>query len=218
MTQALRNICRFFKEEPLRISLFYIPLHALIYFLTQYISRTYTDISCPLDDLIPLVPFFSLPYLLWYIYMALGILVPFFTGNRKMLRVTAFVTLGGMCFCLLCCLAFPSHFPGRPELSQVTGSGPFTALLRFVYSADQPFNVFPSMHCQGALSTHFALCRSKCFAGRKWPKILSLCFVAAVCASTALIKQHSVLDILPGLAVALMLWLCVRAYEKKKSL
>ena len=218
MTALFKKLVSFFREEPLRLCLLYIPLHSLVFFLTQYIPRRYTDVCCALDGHIPLVPFFSLPYLLWFVYMALGILVPFFSGNRRMLRVTAFVTLGGMFFCLCCCLAFPTHFPLRPEIEDITQNDPFAALTRFIYSADQPFNVFPSMHCQGALSTHFALCRSEFFARRRWTKILSLCFVAIVCASTVLIKQHSVLDVLPGLLVAAALWLCVRLYEKKRPI
>ena len=84
----------------------------------------------------------------------------------------------------------------RPE---VPGSDPFSWLVRFIYQVDTPDNLLPSIHClENWLCFRGALrCRK---VGRGY-QIGMLIFAILVFASTLLVKQHLVLDVVTGIAV-----------------
>ena len=72
--------------------------------------------------------------------------------------------------------------------------------MRFVYAADPATNLFPSIHC---------LVSWMCFIGiRKqkhipvWYKVFSAVFALLVFASTQFTKQHYIIDVFAGAAIA----------------
>ena len=80
-------------------------------------------------------------------------------------------------------------------------------MLRLIYAADTNTNVFPSMHVVGTLAAVIGIFDSRSASlGAKWG-------VAAlgvlINASTVLVKQHSVLDILAGIALYALVYLAV---------
>ena len=98
----------------------------------------------------------------------------------------------------------------RPVLS---GTDIFSRLVMKVYSVDNPYNDFPSLHT--SLSTILAI---------HWVKInrpvgimLSIWTVLIV-ASTLLIKQHYIPDVIFGLALAFgVSWLSIKVIGQKKA-
>ena len=74
-------------------------------------------------------------------------------------------------------------------------------LFEMIYLADHPFNTFPSLHVTYAGQTVLAL----------WPTLgggkrmfLSI-WLALICASVLLVRQHHVLDVVGGLGLAVLL-------------
>ncbi len=203
-------VLRFFRDEPLRLTPFYYLFHSLVYFLSQLRTDGFHTVYCAANDLIPFIPWFIIPYVLWYFYLAFGILYTFFCGNRRQLWRQAVLTLGGAFVCLIVCIIYPSTFPGRGDLAAAE-CGPVAArLLSFIYGADRPINVLPSMHCQGAISTHLVLRSSDLFKNRPWLRVMSLIFAVTVCFATVFVKQHSVIDVLAALILSALL--CIPAY------
>ena len=97
--------------------------------------------------------------------------------------------------CLLAFIIVPSTII-RPE---ITGNGIFEQLTKLIYSMDSPDNLLPSIHC---------LENWICFRGamkcKKVGKVYkTFMFVAAILvfASTLMVKQHVVLDVIAGIAV-----------------
>jgi membrane-associated phospholipid phosphatase len=82
----------------------------------------------------------------------------------------------------------------RPVLA---GTDLFTRMIRDVYAGDNPFNDFPSLHT--SVSTILAIhwLRFDRRAG-----ILASISAALIVASTVLIKQHYVADVISGLLLA----------------
>ena len=98
--------------------------------------------------------------------------------------------------CMIMFLVFPTIMI-RPE---ITGNGIFDQLTNFVYSADAPTNLFPSLHC---LESYIIFRAS--FGIKKHTKALVIfngIFALLVFASVLFVKQHLFLDIPAAIIVS----------------
>ena len=91
-------------------------------------------------------------------------------------------------------------------------------LMQLIWKADASVNVCPSIHCQSSA------CMAIAFSGstlarkdRQWLKVLAFGWAALICASTVFTKQHSIIDVFCGLAVALV-WVPVLYLRPRKAL
>lgn len=159
------------------------------------------DISCRLDNKIPLIPFFVIFYVLAYVQWAVGYVVICRESRETCFRVmTAEMTAKLICFVLF--IAFPTtvcneFINARQTVS--SDSGFFGALTGLIYSVDTPNNLFPSIHCLESWA---------CFRGAlglkkvpRWYAPFMLVFAVLVFMSTVFIKQHVLADIPAGILV-----------------
>ena len=63
-------------------------------------------------------------------------------------------------------------------------------------------NVCPSIHCQSSACMALAFTNSRLAKDRPALKVLAWVWAALICASTVFTKQHSIIDVVCGLAVA----------------
>lgn len=149
-------------------------------------------LATPLDQALPFVPLFAIPYLLFLPFL-------FFTFvavalNRwerfRLLAIAAILTIAAADLCYI-------YFQTVVARPAITGSDLGAQLVRFIYAHDQPYNDFPSLHVAGS-----ALCAAAYFRWRKLYGYLSLPLVLAIIASTVLIRQHVLADVAGGLALA----------------
>lgn len=110
----------------------------------------------------------------------------------------------------LICLVFFVCLPTTNTRSEVTGSGVIPFLMRFIYWIDTPSNLFPSIHCFVAwLGTRYLFeCRK--LRHRALTCVFCLIGTLLVFASTLFTKQHVVVDVLSGVAVAEIGYLVAR--------
>ena len=156
----------------------------------------------PIDDRIPFLPIFILPYFAWYFYVAGVLLWLAFdrkTGQilyRQVLAVCLSETIAFVIF-----LAFPTFMP-RPD---VFGQDFLSLLVRLIYRSDFPYNCFPSLHVCLAALTAWVLER----AGPKHLlfRLANLIMLLLIIVSTVLTKQHLSPDIPGGLLLAGLGWL-----------
>ncbi len=153
-------------------------------------------LDLPLDGRIPFVPPFVLGYILVYFTPALSV---FFLRNRAEMYRTflAFGLNSLICFPIF--LLYPVEYPRvQPIPDTVMGH-----LLAFVHVLDRPVNCFPSHHVSTAFTTFFAVRRQDARWGALFGAIA--CLIAV---STLFVKQHYLVDVPAGIAVAcLTLWL-----------
>jgi membrane-associated phospholipid phosphatase len=96
----------------------------------------------------------------------------------------------------------------RPVL---TGTDVLTRMIRDVYASDNPYNDFPSLHT--SLSTIIAL---HWFRVDRRLGIVVAIWTALIVASTVLIKQHYLADVVSGLLLAFgAAWLSTRLFLRK---
>ncbi len=146
----------------------------------------------PLDRLIPLKPDWALVYGALYLFL---ILLPVLSvRDDEHIRRTVWAYLVVWIAAYLCFLAYPTLAP-RPD--EVIGESFGAWGLRFLYSADPPYNCFPSLHV--AHSFVSALTCSRLHRGVGAAAVISALLVAV---STLFTKQHYVLDVVAGMLLA----------------
>ncbi len=166
-------------------------LTSLIYALLNH-GPAVMNLKTPLDAALPVVSIFVIPYvsLQPIIYVSLVLLLltrtRIFQSVSLSLIIAWFVSYAFYFFLQTSVL--------RPVL---TAGDALTRMIRAVYAADNPFNDFPSLHT--SLSTIIALHLSR--VDRRLGIVVSIWTVFIV-ASTVLIKQHYLADIVGGLLLA----------------
>lgn len=168
------------------------------YFLTQPIVEQMPHRAAwclPLDTAIPFFAPFIVIYVLSYLQWIFNYLITAYEGPEVSYRA-----LSGEILSRLVCMVIFLLFPMWMTRPAVVGNDIFSRLTRFIYSVDLPTNLFPSIHCMESwLCFRFALRLKK---PPKWYAPLQLIFTLSVFASTVFVKQHVVLDIVGGVAVA----------------
>lgn len=197
----------------------YIPVYLISFFSIEHIEYDYvTIIHSPIDDMIPFCKYFIIPYLLWFLYMTLPIIFFFFYSREEFIKYVSFLIIG-MSTCLILYVVFPSGLELRPE--HVDSSDIFGALVNFIYMADNPYNVCPSIHCLNSFGAHIAIRKCEYFKQRPAFIYCSFILVVLICLSTFFLKQHSVYDCLTAVPMAVVLYLLIyrlfpRMYDKHR--
>ena len=76
-----------------------------------------------------------------------------------------------------------------------------------IYRSDTPMNVCPSIHVFNSVTLMLAYYRSAIFDAprRRWMRPAAMVLCVSISLSTILLKQHSVIDVVLGLLLALLL-------------
>jgi len=144
------------------------------------------------EDNIPFMPIFVWAYLCIYPLFVLPFL---FIRDTQFFRLFSFSYILVMCICYLCYLVIPVSYTHRPHLEPDT----FSAFaLSIVYGADNSWNCFPSMHVAMSLLASLTIWEVHRVRG-----IFATLLTGLIAASTVLIKQHYVLDLVAGMAITL---------------
>ena len=75
-------------------------------------------------------------------------------------------------------------------------------LVKGLYKADTPTNIFPSIHVYNTVGVFIALRASKHLQGKTWIQIGNLIMTVSIILSTVFLKQHSILDMLGAFIIA----------------
>lgn len=212
------KIRNYVKAHPYTLFFLYIPVYVLWFCLVEhFIVGTYWVSYVPLDDAIPFVEQFVLAYVLWYPFLLGTAAYLYFADPDAFVRY-AWSLVIGLSVSLLICSVFPNGQDLRP--AQFPRDNFFTWLIGRLYSADTNTNVLPSMHVVGSFAASAALFDTDRL--RRKPVIPACAAIlgALIIASTVFIKQHSMLDIYAGFAVAVPIWLIIyrkRLFARKKA-
>ncbi len=187
-----------------------------LYFPINWAWGAVHQLKTPLDEFIPLVPAFVIPYVFVFFAWGAGLMGWAIVWRPKLfLRLVASFTIAcGLSYIVY--LAFQTTVP-RPDLEVTDG---FTRILKWIYSSDRRFNAFPSGH---TLTTTILLLSTYPIVRGLWKVVFCLA-AASIIAATLLLKQHYILDILAGLAVgSFSFWLgqkigpCFYPAEEKRE-
>lgn len=169
-----------------------IPLLNLVYPLLNNAGRPVRELGTAVDDAIPFLSAFAVPYLLWYLFVfALLVLLCFKDRTTYYGTLVAFQI--GLIASYITFFFFQSTV-ARPELTSQDWT---TSLVRFVYWSDQPYNCFPSIHVLTTYLIMRAVLSSSIrnVALRAGTAVMSILIIL----STLFIKQHVIVDAAGGI-------------------
>ena len=186
-------------------------LQHAVYLLAHFISlHTGIEPFSPklaIDDLIPIVPIFIIPYIWSYAYWAMApMAVSKCEKSHYQRYMSAYILamlVGGMI------LVFAPTYMDRVaeglQNPEMHGFG--VRLMQFWYSldgGDMAYNLLPSFHCINSTISYLGVARRP--EVPKWYRGYSLVMTLLIYASTLFVKQHFFLDVISGIAVALASW------------
>ena len=185
----------------------YWPVYGLLFYLAEQLFRPdrYHVMHCVLDDVIPFCEAFLIPYLFWFIYL-IGIhIYTFFTDRHSFQRLMCFIILS-YSIGLLFFYFYPTVQFLRPTV--FARDNVLTQLVAAFYQHDTNTNVCPSLHVVGSMAVWYAARDTRLFTRRSWRMFFHIS-TFLICISTVFLKQHSVIDIVVGLAVSYSVYLLV---------
>ena len=188
----------------------------ILYLLTENLipaARCHV-VHCALDDAIPFLEIFVIPYCFWYllIVISLGWFLLYDVDSFKKLQVFIMIT---QAVAMLVYIVWPSVQNLRPE--EFARDNLLTRVMGFIYSFDTPTGVCPSLHVAYSLGMACVWYRYK--PASPWWKAFVIVATVVISAATAFVKQHSVIDIFAAIPLGALAEILVFyvIYPKKKT-
>ncbi len=189
----------------LKLLLFW-PFYGLCFLLLErFLPLNFHPIECALDAFIPFCEYFVPVYYYWFIYQ-IGMILYLLLTDREGFRLNGWFVILTYSVTLLVYVIYPScqnlrpaAFPRDNLCSRIVG---------MLYAFDTNTNVCPSVHVIGSMGTMFAGLHDK----RMQTTARRVYWIAAcilICASTVFLKQHSIIDVIAGLALSAAVYLIV---------
>lgn len=181
----------------------------LYYFVLMWLYSTWEQMIIPkywmhsrLDDIIPFLKIFVIPYIGWYIYIIAALVYFGLKSREDFVKLCLFIFIG-MTTCYVIYYFFPNGQQLRPSIS---GDDLLTRMILGIWSVDNPYNVAPSMHVLDCIAVHAVIARSKILTNKRWVVWGSFISAVLISLSTVFIKQHSIIDVFAALLLGTMIY------------
>jgi len=179
--------------------LLYFPLYLAAFYLIEHrASYRIHIIESTLDEQIPFIEYFIVPYLLWFFYIAAGVIYFLLLEKESYKRLMAMLMIGMTVF-ILVSMILPNGLQLRPVYFEHDNI--FVDMTRMLYSLDTATNVFPSIHVFNSAALHTAVVKSPRLKENRLVVAISLVLCVSIILSTMFLKQHSVFDVMSGMVL-----------------
>lgn len=190
---------------------FYLIGYLVYFHIIEMIPRSYyLEITMPIDRVIPFCEIFVLPYMSWFFFVTIGLVVTYRTDRDAYDALSTTLMLGMSTF-LLISTFLPNRQPLR--LIEMPRKNILTDLVAWLWSTDTPTNVWPSIHVFNTTAVWMAVFMSDHPRFKKLPLRIGLAvWSLLIILSTVLIKQHSMFDVLTALGLIAICY--IRIYRE----
>lgn len=178
--------------------LIYWPIYGLTFWLLERgLTLDYRAIESSFDSRIPFCEYFVIPYYLWFVFLAgihiymLLFDVPAFKKLMYFIIITYTVTT-------VIYIVYPNKQELRP--TEFARDNIFVDIVKMLYGFDTNTNVCPSLHVIGSFAVLFTTWQCKRFKNVR-DQIWIILLTVLISISTVFLKQHSIIDVIAGLAV-----------------
>ena len=171
-------------------------------------------VHCRLDDLIPFCKYAIVPYVAWFFWIPFTLFYLLWKAPRADFWRLCIPLFAGMTFALACYIVLPTGLYLRPY--RVYGNDIFAKAVRLLYTTDTPTSVCPSIHVFNSVTLWLAYYRCRIFEEprRRWMRPAATVLCVSILLATVLLKQHSCIDVMMGILLALILDTAMAARER----
>ncbi|ADL34534.1 PAP2 family protein [Butyrivibrio proteoclasticus B316] len=220
-----RKLCKETRNDLLKLAvpiLIYAPIYlSWFIYIEKHKFSHYAVIHTVVDDYIPFVEAFIIPYFMWFAYVSLTLLFFMFSFDVEDYYKNFFFLATGMTIFLVISTLFPNMHNLRPAV--MPRDNIFTHLVQFIYSSDTSTNLWPSIHVYNSIGTMIAVHHSKRF--NKAGVVIMDVIGWLIILSTLFVKQHSFYDVTTAFIMAIIFYIvfyhtsllenfCIRQEEK----
>lgn len=201
------------KKKEIKTILICTLIYLIGFFILEKINFSdyiYTDSW--IDDHIPFIDIFVIPYVLWFAYIVIGF-VYFLVHDSKGFYRTCFYLFVGMYICLFVYLFFPNAQGLRVSLDL---NDPLQKILSFIYRHDTSTNVCPSIHVYNSIMMYISLRKNDKFKQNKKVNISVFILTILICLSTFFTKQHAFMDGVYAIGLCIFVYYLEIYYQKEK--
>lgn len=210
-TRALKLIKKYKHGWVFSYALVYLPWFL---YLEKHVTTNYYVIHSQIDEYIPFIEYFIVPYLLWFVFIAAVFLYFFFTDVEGFYKLAKLSFIGMTVFLVISTL-IPNGLTLRPGF--FPRDNIFTDMVRALYQADTPTNVFPSLHVFNSLAACIAINESEALKKHKLVSWGAYVLAALIILATVFLKQHSVFDVVGAFVMSYVLYHLVYAPQRQRA-
>ena len=206
-----------FSRHPIWFMAFYLVFYlSVFHWLEVNITVPEVWVHCRLDDLIPFCKYAVIPYFAWFVWIPFTLFYLLWKAPRADFWRLCLPLFAGMTIALAVYVVVPNGLDLRPY--RVYGSDFFARTVRRLYDTDTATNVCPSIHVFNSVTLTMAYYRSRIFdePRRRWMRPAAAVLCVSIIASTVLLKQHSCIDVVLGILLALVLDSAASSLERSE--
>lgn len=148
----------------------------------------------PMDDAVPLLTFFVLPYISYYFFIIFSYL--YFLRSKKLL-ITDQIS-NALIVAIIAAYLFYFFYQNAVERPVIEPSNIFDQIYLFINNHVPPYNAFPSLHVAVSIIIWWGYYKLKSDLLR-----IMTVWMLLIVISTVLTKQHYLLDIAGGVILAI---------------
>lgn len=206
-----------FSRHPIWFMAFYLVFYlSVFHWLEANITVPEVWVHCRLDDLIPFCKYAVIPYFAWFVWIPFTLFYLLWKAPRADFWRLCLPLFAGMTIALAVYVVVPNGLDLRPY--RVYGSDFFARTVRRLYDTDTATNVCPSIHVFNSVTLMMAYYRSRIFdePHHRWMRPAAAVLCVSIIASTVLLKQHSCIDVVLGILLALVLDSAASSLERSE--
>lgn len=195
--KLLRVIEKIMPADRFLIAVFAVVFNCIVYYLARIIAGGWEHhiLTSNLDEMIPFIPESLTIYLGCYIFWIINYIM-IAKLDKEWAYQFFFADFISRIVCFVIFLLYPTTNI-RPELQ---GSGIWNTGMSLLYQVDAADNLFPSIHCMVSWFCFIGIRGKKKVP--KWYQCVSCGLAVLVFISTLTTKQHVIIDIIGGVAIA----------------
>lgn len=161
-------------------------------------------IHTAVDDMIPVIEVFIIPYALWLPYLCAG-MIAIAIRTRTVSRKTSYMLMVGMTLFIIISLVYPNMLELRAAIPDRQNI--FIDMISYLHSIDTPTDVLPSLHVYDAIVVASGL--HLAFPEKKGMLAASDLLTLLIVLSTMFIKQHSIIDVISAIVMFIPVFIII---------
>ena len=199
--QRLKRVFIYLKDAYPMIA--FVIFYLLSFRILEKVNRIkYYNIDIELDEKIPFIPAFVIPYCFWFVYIIVIPVYLYIKDINSYKRASLYYVFGCTLFIVISAL-YPNILYLRP--SSIDNTGICNKIVLAIWKSDTPTNVFPSIHVYNSVVATVAMLKSNTKLGKnRYIRVSCIVTAILISLSTIFIKQHSLMDVTGGLVLAII--------------